>query len=493
MSQPSAHSRSSDPSHSRASAFFEQLLRMRLESAAPWFLIMVVAWSPFPVGSDRQWSWSLLLLMIAAAWLVWLASVWNQQQSVLQQARPLYVPLGLGTVALAWGVIQVLPIVPASWAHPVWSIASGGLGRALPATISLDPWRTEGELAKLAGYAMTAWLFYSLSRDNARARFLFSAVVLVGVFYVAYSWVFAVMGWSQFQLFYSARDIGNRIAAPFVNRDSLATYSGVITLCCGALLFERAAAQLVRGRGALRAFFSLIQFAFGRGTPIVLAMLAAFSLEVATGSLGGTLSMLAGIFAMLVLALGGWLRSRIDLATGLTGAALAISLAALLVLNGGEIGNRLGEIASTGLAEQLRLDLWSAAQHMIKDAPLLGLGLGTYENAYPMYAQTLYPFVMDKAHNDFLELAAGWGLPAAIVWCGAIGWLVAMCVRGVFVRRRGRILPLVAVGATVLVGVHALVEFSLQIPAIALLYAALLGLGVAQSFASRERAERLKI
>jgi hypothetical protein len=44
---------------------------------------------------------------------------------------------------------------------------------------------------------------------------------------------------------------------------------------------------------------------------------------------------------------------------------------------------------------------------------------------------------------------------------------------------------MVAVGATVLVALHSLVDFSLQIQAIALSYAMLLGVGVAQSESSR--------
>jgi hypothetical protein len=58
---------------------------------------------------------------------------------------------------------------------------------------------------------------------------------------------------------------------------------------------------------------------------------------------------------------------------------------------------------------------------------------------------------------------------------------------GVFQRRRDGIYPAIAVAATVLVGVHAVVDFSLQIPAVAVTYAAILGMGVAQSFSTTTR------
>ena len=122
---------------------------------------------------------------------------------------------------------------------------------------------------------------------------------------------------------------------------------------------------------------------------------------------------------------------------------------------------------------------------MIGDAPLTGFGLGSYEYVYPFYAQEHFRVTMDKAHNDYLELAAGIGLPAALLWWAAMAWAVGLCVQAVFVRRHDRVYPLIALGATALVGFHSIFDFSLQIPAIALMYAVILGLGVAQSFSSR--------
>ena len=54
------------------------------------------------------------------------------------------------------------------------------------------------------------------------------------------------------------------------------------------------------------------------------------------------------------------------------------------------------------------------------------------------------------------------------------------------IRRRNRIYPVAALGATAVIAFHSAFDFSLQIPAIALTYAVILGLGVSQSFATRE-------
>ncbi len=117
---------------------------------------------------------------------------------------------------------------------------------------------------------------------------------------------------------------------------------------------------------------------------------------------------------------------------------------------------------------------------MISVFPFTGTGLGTFEDAYPMFARQVLPFVMDKAHCDYLEFAAGVGVPAAIAWWLALIWLAVGCLRGALVRRRHVVMPMLGAGATVLVAAHSAVDFSLQIPAVALLYAAMLGIGAAQ-------------
>ena len=74
-------------------------------------------------------------------------------------------------------------------------------------------------------------------------------------------------------------------------------------------------------------------------------------------------------------------------------------------------------------------------------------------------------------------------------WIAAMALLVLRCAGGVRLRRRDRVFSLVGLAAAILVGVHALVDFSAQIPAVAVTFATLLGLGCAQA-QGRSRAGR---
>jgi hypothetical protein len=63
------------------------------------------------------------------------------------------------------------------------------------------------------------------------------------------------------------------------------------------------------------------------------------------------------------------------------------------------------------------------------------------------------------------------------------------CLKGAITRQTNETMPCVAASVAFLLGVHALVDFSLQIQAIALTFMALLGAGVAQSASSRKALE----
>ncbi len=448
-------------------------------------LLIILAWAPFPLGSNRPWSWSLLCLLITSSWLFWFASVWSKPWNLVENVRGLVPALAFAVLALGWAIVQVLPIVPADWSHPVWQLASDVLGVKLSHVISLNPWRSQTELMKLAAYAMTAWLARCHAGRQETARLLLRALIGIGAFYALYALAMYAYGASQLGVFYEGTTKTRDLSGPFVNHNSFATYAGMLGLCAAAWLVFEGGTGLHFRNGLRRWGLLLLQYLVGRGAPYLAAAFALLAAVIATGSRAGNFAMVMG--ALSLLAMGAAIvrhgRARWLLtATVLIGAALIT----LFALNGDKLAGRLNDMTTVGVSDDTRFMLWGAATHMIKDAPLLGLGLGTFENAYPMYADTTLPLIIDKVHDDYLELAAGWGLPATLLWLSAMGLLVFRCLDGVRNRQRNRVYPALAVGVTALVGVHAIFDFSLQMPAVAVTYAAIMGIGVAQSYSSRE-------
>jgi O-antigen ligase len=138
------------------------------------------------------------------------------------------------------------------------------------------------------------------------------------------------------------------------------------------------------------------------------------------------------------------------------------------------------------------LAVYGLTWRSIADAPLLGFGDGTFQEIFPMYRDNTVDFwgVWDKAHNSYLELLQGLGVPAALLFLAAIALLAGRCVFAALTRRNSVTAPLAASAATVIVALHAFVDFSMQIEAVALTWVALLGAGVAQSWSSKIVAER---
>jgi len=89
------------------------------------------------------------------------------------------------------------------------------------------------------------------------------------------------------------------------------------------------------------------------------------------------------------------------------------------------------------------------------------------------------------AHNTYLEVLQGLGLLFGSMLIASVVLLVLRCVKGVVNRQMNETLPSVAASVAFLLGVHSLVDFSLQMQAIAITLMALLGAGVAQSESSR--------
>lgn len=115
-------------------------------------------------------------------------------------------------------------------------------------------------------------------------------------------------------------------------------------------------------------------------------------------------------------------------------------------------------------------------------SPVAGNGFGAFEAYYPLYETTVMRGTVNAAHNDYLETLADLGVIGGTALILAPAYLVFLALQGAFKRRKGRIYGAVAVGAAALVAVHAFFEFSLQIPAVGMLFYTLLGVGVAQAW-----------
>jgi len=459
-----------------------------------WGILAVILLAPFPLGSNRPLPAALLLASTGILLIAWsthraLASTAPEGPDKTR-FKSLALPLVLYGLTLFWILVQSAPL-PApdagmfnSWASPLWGEASGALVVPLSAHISIVPSATYDGAMQLIAYAGIFWLALLLTRDPARAAQARLAIIAAGSAYSLYG-LFALFGGEDWLL----GNIGARpsasLTSSFINRNSFATFAGLTLLAAVSLFLERIRHLLSLERPLRRKAALVIEhmiFQSGWLTGVLLLIMLALLL---TTSRGGILASFFALGALILLQLGR--RSR---APGRPiGFAILIIVGIAVIAGGGNFIDRL-ERQGLSLETDLRTTLFATTTSAIQTAPLTGTGLGTYELAIEPYrANDPNIFALwEKAHNTYLENAMELGLVAALALNLSILLLARIAFRGIGARKRHKSFPALGVAATLLVGLHALVDFSLQIPAVAVLYAFMMGLAVAQSAPARQRA-----
>jgi O-antigen ligase len=454
----------------------------RIEAALLIGLAGGLAWAPFWLGGDRLIPWGVNAVLFPGLTLLHEASLLARGRRHAVAARQIAAPIALFLVAALWAVAQTSPLASAAFAHPIWAMASDALGTALPATISVDPPATLRALMRLITAASVLWLSMQLCRDSSRALWLLQAVAAIVAAYAAYGIVLAVGFGAAIPLF-DVPGSGGFIRSTFVNRNSFATYAGLglIVVVALTLRLYRHAVPDVEGVASYR-FNQFIAATGRKGSLLIGAGLLILVALLGTASRGGVLSSAVGLFAVLALALARRRRRRGDQIEAIAFVAAAIAIAFVF------FGDRfVGRIVASSLDDVSRASVYAIAIHAIMDSPLLGFGYGTFADVFPMYRdQSIPPLnVWDLAHNTYLEVWLGLGLVFGAALMAAIVLLAWKCLAGAVNRQRDSLAPIVATGAALLTGVHALVDFSLQMQAVTLTFMALIGAGVAQSESSR--------
>ncbi len=461
-------------------------------SRSLWFsaFILLLLLLPLPFGTNRPWAANLFGLLSG---FLLVGMLLQDENKSLWAGNPPHKRLALAAIGLTgvivWSFFQVVPWTPESWHHPIWQGASKLLGSA-EGSISVDPGAFAESLVRLLGYISCFLLAFFGGRDRDNAKAMIRALAFGGVAYALYGLLAQATG-SETILWYKKWAYQGFLTSTFVNKNSYAAYAGFGLLSTLVVarnhlkhveIKDRVLAQKSRF-AALFMSLGLRDYAF-LAMPVIL--LAALAL---TGSRAGTACVFLGVivfFAALAI------NRRWSAKKGALWAGLLFGLFVLFVAIGGDAllvrldDQRVGEDSAT------RLAAYALVKQAIADNPWLGFGLGSFEKAFQLYRDDTLSAWFHHAHNDYLEMAMDLGLPAFILLLFSLGLLISCCVQGVWERRRDAIYPALALAATFLIGAHVSVDFSLHIPAIAATYAALLGLGVTQSFSSRDKGAEKK-
>jgi len=353
------------------------------------------------------------------------------------------------------------------------------LGLSVTGSISPDPFKTYSGLLRLLTYAGVFWLSLQFCRSRERAQQVIITISLIGLVYAGYG-LFVEFTGSETILWFKKTAYLENLTSTFVNRNSYATYAGLGLICATGMIFKLVGdlgGEHISLRETIRA---VVLRLLGQGWPFIVAWFVIFVALLLTGSRGGFLATAAGLVTLFI-AVGVAASGEYKFSKKLAGAAALVAVG-FLILSGGVTLDRL---AQTAEKSDLRPQIYEQTTTAISDSPWLGTGFGTFNDVFRIYRTSAFGVTVAKAHNTYLENTLELGIPGSVALTLSVVCLFILCVMGIRRRRRDAIYPSIGIAASVLVGSHALVDFSLQIPAVTLTYCLLMGAACAQSWSSR--------
>ncbi|MDI3566434.1 O-antigen ligase [Bradyrhizobium sp. Arg816] len=427
--------------------------------------------APLPLGSvDLAWVciWTVLLAVSLAT-----ASVDRSCKADLWFITPIFAAIAT-IVLIIW--IQVSPNAVSNLQDPAWSNARELAGINVPGRISPTqsvPWLSFGYYLLFTLGLSRAYL---LAIDGWRANKLLKLVAYAGVCYALYG-IFSQLLLPDTLLWRQKEFYLQYATGTFVNRNTAATFWG----SCGLILLIMLVRSILHrsddpGPTRIRFFDRPATLASGCGICLVAVGM--------TGSRAGILITIFSMVCAVVLYLAPLNRSERSFMSSVRN-SVAVGVIALALVG----SMAMGRISEIGLVDSQRYEVYKTVLDMIRGHALLGFGVGNFEVAFPPFRPESLGSqgIWDRAHSTPLELVLDLGLPTAIGIVAVAIFYFASLVIGALRRKRDRHIPVMGAGVFALGSLHSFVDFSLQIPGFGLLFACVLGCGLAQSISTSAR------
>lgn len=382
------------------------------------FLMGASVVGPFLFGAVRLWSICPLMLLVFLAGVMFFA-----RPMIASDLRRLQPPPGVYLWLIFW--IYGLVMIPRA-ASP------------------FDAWV---EMLKMASYITAYWVWAELASHHRRWRIILAVPILAVTFIAWYAIIQHAHGTRMVLNLERPDGYGMRASGTYICPNHFAALLETVMPLCLALLFMAAADIPLR----LLAGYALMLF-----LPVM------FLTQSRSGWIGTVVGL--SVTALLMA-----LRKSRRL-------FLVLLLAVPLLVAGAGVGvwtfspvarERLqgALLSSPDSAVQARLDLWKDTIPMIKAAPWLGHGGGSYVWVYPQFKSQAAQLLFNYAHNEYLHYAADYGLVGLALFGVFAGGALWAFLRVVWKASRDRDAFLAAglLGAVAAQLAHALFDFNLHI------------------------------
>ena len=376
----------------------------------------------------------------------------------------------LGIAFLLLVLLQLLPIpssiiaVLSPETHELYESAAQAAGIKMPLhPISLNPFTTLSSFLLYCAY----FCIYLVTVNTARTRqsylILIYAIIGSALFQSLYG-LYELFSGHQHIFWYKKKYFLNSASGTFINRNHFAAYVGLAIPLIMALITGHFVQSAKAKGNALRRFFRILDMKGGKlmFQFIFLALIgcgAAFSL-----SLTGLIAIFLSCFVFILLYNHFKRTNALYWVCGLT-----IILAVTCWFSSEQFRVRILGLPQEVLSERSRFSAWEDSAQIALRFPLFGTGLGTFPEAFHLYRSFGTNTVYSNTHNEYLQLLSETGVCSILFFASFVA-LIAMQLKKLFRISVSRLvlIQMGALSSIFLLAAHNFVDFSFQIPAVAL-------------------------
>lgn len=454
----------------------------------------VVSFAALPMGANRDWAWAAIAVLVGVLAVAVAVSGRRGFEVSETERKPLIALVACFALFILFGLFQMSPLAPLSGSAWLYEAAARLLGSAHAPVPTLAVDLSRNTLLKCLTCGAIFLAARALCRDRDRARLLLLLFVAGAVLVVAYGILMQVQVHSCYVGSYLKKvdpydpATGRCImSGTFVSSNSFGCYCGMGMMAAMALVFAGR-----RRKGDMPYGYdeddreSIASSLTGFRVVMLACSLLLLGGLLFSASRAGLAATVASGAALAALMLRGRWRSRPDLVRIFIVVSALVAVIVLAIAGNTIVSKAL--YASDGAD---RVKIWLASLQAIRMSPWLGWGLGGFADVYGIVQPMSMPVANNLAHSTPLETVVEVGIPMALIGFAIVLIPYGISLYGAIIRRRAhRYLPAAAFAVATVPILHSMVDFSLQMPAIAFVVSAVLGMGWAQAFGRRERSRR---
>lgn len=422
-----------------------QPIRSRANEVILYILVSVLLLAPLAFGAVEIWSTAIVEIAVAI-----LISVWALRQvrsgAVILTGNPIFVPM------FGFAAVVLLQLISGNSAYSH---------------------ATSSAMMLYAAYGCACFLVTQTLTRTTHVRYIATALTCFGTCAALFAVLQSLASNGKLYWLRTPR-FGGWIYGPYVNHNH---YAGLMEMLAPIPLV-----------------FAFSKYARGRERWIAAAAAAFMGATIfLSGSRGGMAAY------ALQIALFFWFLFRERTRNGVAlvlGAFLLVALVSVAWIGGSEVTERISTVASnnkqTEIGSDIRFAIDRDSLHMFAKHPVLGWGLGTFADVYPQFRSFYTNQLVNRAHNDYLELLTDTG----ILGFGIGSWFLIATLRPAIRKARtwsgdvnGAVALAVLLGISGIL-VHSFVDFNLQIPANAMLFYVLCAIAAADTRFRNPRREQ---